>query len=52
MNPTLTTEQLTASVSRRTKNNSDLDFLRKIAKVSDEECISKEMALLKKNFTH
>ena len=52
MNPTLTTEQLTAIVSGRTKNNSDLDFLRKIAKVSDEECISKEMSILKENFTH
>ena len=52
MNPTLNPEQLNALVSRRTGSNNDLDFLRKIAKVSDEECISKEMALLKENFTH
>lgn len=52
MNPTLNPEQLNALVSGRTRGNSDLDFLRKIAKVSDEECISKEMALLKENFTH
>ena len=52
MNPTLNPEQLNALISGRTRGNSDLDFLRKIANVSDEECISKEMALLKENFTH